>query len=146
MIVLSTNGADRIGFFRQVFPVQWMIAVDLCSLFRGHGGLVFGCSRNRSHTRVSRTHLFFKKSNLILQDICSSQNPTYKWTTSSSVHGSLGFLRQELSLTGPLTSVNRSKSIFILICAIANCGELLKLMNPYLVIGSNFTVAIQTVE
>lgn len=142
MIVLSTNGADRMGFFHQVFPVQWMIAVDLYSLFRGHGGLVFGCSRNRSHTRVSRTYLFFKKSNLILQDICSSLNPTSKWTTSSSVHGSLGFLTQELSLTGPLTSVNRSKSI----CAIANCGELLKLMNHYLVIGSNFTVAIQTVE
>lgn len=28
MIVLSTNGADRMGFFQQVFPVQWMIAVD----------------------------------------------------------------------------------------------------------------------
>ena len=41
----------------------------LRSLSRGHGGVVFRCSSNRNHTRSSRVHSFFEKSNLLIQDI-----------------------------------------------------------------------------
>lgn len=43
--------------------------MDLRSLSRGHGGVVFRCSRNRNHTRVSNMYSFFEKNNLLLQDI-----------------------------------------------------------------------------
>lgn len=43
--------------------------MDLRSLSRGHGGVVFRCSSNRNHTRVSRVYSFFEKSNVLLQDI-----------------------------------------------------------------------------
>lgn len=36
--------------------------MDLRSLSRGHGGVVFRCSSNRNHTRVSRMYSFFEKS------------------------------------------------------------------------------------
>lgn len=36
--------------------------MDLRSLSRGHGGVVFKCSINRNHTRVSRMYSFFEKS------------------------------------------------------------------------------------
>lgn len=43
--------------------------MDLRSLSRGHGGVVFRCSKNRNHTGVSSMYSFFEKTNLLLQDI-----------------------------------------------------------------------------
>lgn len=43
--------------------------MNLHSLSCGHGWVVFRCSRNINHTRVSRMYSFFEKSNLHLQDI-----------------------------------------------------------------------------
>lgn len=41
----------------------------LAALSRAPGGAIFRCTVNRRHTKSSRSHSFFDKSNLVLQDI-----------------------------------------------------------------------------
>jgi hypothetical protein len=36
---------------------------------RGHGGVVFRCTKDRNHTKSSRTYSFFEKSNVLIQDV-----------------------------------------------------------------------------
>lgn len=59
------NGPLATGFPCQVDHCSGYM--DLRPLSRGHGGVVFRCSRNKNHTRVSRIYSFFEKSNLLLQ-------------------------------------------------------------------------------
>lgn len=54
------NGPLATGFPCQVDHCSGYM--DLRPLSRGHGGVVFRCSSNRNHTRVSRMYSFFEKS------------------------------------------------------------------------------------
>lgn len=39
------------------------------TMVRAPGGSIYRCSKNRDHTRASRTYSLFEKSNLLIQDI-----------------------------------------------------------------------------
>ena len=81
----------------------------LRSLSRGHGGVVFRCSSNRNHTRSSRVHSIFEKSNLLIQDIML-------FIKSYLERNSLAQCSR-LQSTGPLSYARYLKSIFTPICA-----------------------------
>nr|XP_011443777.2 uncharacterized protein LOC105339761 [Crassostrea gigas] len=47
-----------------------MVVTDRClPMVRAPGGSIYRCSKNRDHTRASRTYSFFEKSILLIQDI-----------------------------------------------------------------------------
>ena len=87
----------------------------LRSLSRGHGGVVFGCSSNRNHTRSPRVHSVFEKNNLLIQDIMLFIKSYLERNSLANMYNVYGFLDSHtprLQSTGPLSYARYLKSIF----------------------------------
>lgn len=66
------NWCRQNGILASTFPCPYNNCdgqMNLKALARAPGGSIFRCSKNRDHTKSSRTYSFFDKSNLMLQDI-----------------------------------------------------------------------------